>query len=76
MNDENEYPKEVCEKRKLKIYTKAVYRSNKMILIPELRLTGNYSIRNGFERGSVVDVFCKPNEIKIVLRLIVNEESK
>jgi len=61
-----------CEVRRLKIYAKYVRCNNHSSIKAELRITSNYLSKYGFKCGTIIDVYCMPNE----LRIIVVDENK
>lgn len=57
----------VKKERRIKIYTKHVYSSGKYIVVPEIRLCGNWLTELGFDKGSQVIILCSQGEIHIKL---------
>lgn len=57
-----------CEIRKLKVYSKYVSKHGNSRVIGELRISGIWIEKYGFQRGTIVDVICQPNELRIVRR--------
>ncbi len=55
------------EIRKLKVYSKYISKPGTSRVIGEIRISGIWIEKYGFKRGTIVDVFCQPNELRIVI---------
>jgi toxic protein SymE len=53
--------------RKLKIYSRFQKSSNKLIIVPEIRLRGKWLDEIGFEEGKMVNIQQKKNKIIITV---------
>lgn len=59
--------KKVKAKRKVKVYARFQNAQHKIVVVPEIRLTGKWLERFGFEFGKFVEVNCEQNKITITL---------
>ena len=57
----------VKKERIIKIYSKHIYNSGKSIVVPEIRLCGNWLTELGFDKGSQIIILCSQGEIHIKL---------
>jgi len=54
--------------RQLKIYKKFINQSNKISVVPEIRLSGKWLKEYGFKQGDSISVVCETEEIIIRLK--------
>ncbi len=62
ISNENQKPK-----RKLKVYSRFQTYQNGIMIVSEIRLTGKWLEKLGFEKGKRIELSCEQNKITITL---------